>query len=125
MPRDLAEPADILRTLGMHPKYKGYAYMLSVLSITRLHPAYVYSITTHLYKSVAREFGTSLTSVERNIRFAIKRTWENGNKCELVRMFHVYDANYIPTNAEFIAVLTECMYNGRFQAPVQLTMSLN
>ena len=115
--------ADILRSLGMHPKYKGYTYILFILQLTQLHPTYIYSMNEILYKTTAQEFGVSVVSVERNIRFVIKRTWEFGNAAELMRLFDVYDAKYAPTNGEFIAVLTECLISERFSVPVQMMLS--
>jgi hypothetical protein len=108
----------------MHPKYKGYAYVHHILSLTQQRPEYMYHLTTQLYPRVAQRFGVTQTSVERNIRFAIKRTWESGNKSELRRLFCVYDVKWIPTNSEFISVLTEAITNDRMIDSIQLAMLL-
>lgn len=114
--------ADALRAIGMHPKYKGYAYTLYILELMESCPRYIRRAGMELYAKTAEEFGVSVASVERNIRFAIKRTCENGNRTELERMFANYDIGYVPTNNEFIAVMIECMNNGRVM-PVQLSMA--
>ncbi|MEG1547705.1 MAG: sporulation initiation factor Spo0A C-terminal domain-containing protein [Clostridia bacterium] len=119
-----SEAADVLRAIGMHPKYRGYAYMMRILRITRDYPERVYCASGELYPIVANEFGVSIASVERNVRFAIKRTWECGKKVELKRLFQVYDTDYVPTNCEFIAVITECLYHKRFDTMLQLTLAL-
>ncbi len=116
------DPANVLRAIGMHPKYKGYAYVHHILSLTQQRTEYMYHLTTQLYPRVAQHFGVTQTSVERNIRFAIKRTWESGNKAELRRLFCVYDVKWIPTNSEFISVLTEAITNDRMIDSIQLAM---
>lgn len=117
------QAADVLRAVGMHPKYKGYAYLLYILRLTQSCPMFVHYVGVELYAAVAKEFNVSVASVERNIRFAIKRTWEGGNNEELKHMFGVYDVSYIPTNNEFIAVLTECLQHRRVK-PMQMTLAL-
>ncbi|MEG1547704.1 MAG: sporulation initiation factor Spo0A C-terminal domain-containing protein [Clostridia bacterium] len=107
--------ADILRAIGMHPRYRGYSYMLHILTMTSEKPEYVHRVSCVLYRSVADEFSVSVTSIERSIRFAIKRTWESGNRQRLMLMFGDYDLNYVPTNCEFIAVMTECLRHKRIK----------
>lgn len=115
-------PANVLRAVGMHPKYKGYTYVLYILALTSQGRERTYHLTTELYPRVAQHFAVTQASVERNIRFAIKRTWESGNKAELKRLFCVYDMKWIPTNSEFVAVLTEAIANDRMSDSVQLAM---
>ncbi len=103
------KPAEVLRNIGMHPKYKGYAYILCILTMTQHYPAMVYNLSRELYPVVMDKYGVSMAGVERNIRFAIKRTWEEGNHCMLEGLFGAYETDWIPTNSEFIAVLTEGM----------------
>ena len=97
----------VLRALGMHPKYKGYAYLMFVLNQTFEKPGTVYELTSKLYPDLMQQYSVSRASVERNISFAIKRTFEDGNQTLLKKLFDSYSSNYIPTNAEFIAVLTQ------------------
>lgn len=118
------DPANVLRSIGMHPKYKGYAYVHHILRLTHDHQEYVYHLSALLYEEVARHYAVSKVSVERNIRFAIKRTWESGNKAELRRLFCVYDVEWIPTNAEFISVITEAIINDRTNDSIQLGMHI-
>lgn len=106
----------------MHPKYKGYAYVHHILVLTQQNQEYVYHLSTQLYPRVAQSFAVTQASVERNIRFAIKRTWESGNKAELRRLFSVYDVKWSPTNSEFISVLTEVIANDRITDSIQLAM---
>ncbi len=118
------DPANVLRAIGMYPKYKGYAYVHYILALTQQRQEYLYHLTTQLYPRVAQRFDVTQASVERNIRFAIKRTWESGNKTELRRLFCVYDVKWIPTNSEFISVLTEVIINDRMKDGVQIAMHI-
>ena len=100
-------PAEVLRSIGMHPKYKGYAYILCILRTTQHNPSLIYNLSRELYPLVMNEYGVSMAGVERNIRFAIRRTWEEGNHGVLETLFGAYEMDWIPTNSEFIAVITE------------------
>ena len=102
-------PADVLRELGMQPKYKGYAYLLFILQQTEAKPELMYSLSNELYPMVLAHFDIPKQNLERNIRFAIKRTWESGNKAAIRRLFGAYSVQDAPSVTEFITILTECM----------------
>lgn len=77
-------PALALRAIGMHPKYAGYGYSLAILRITHRHPEYIYRLPKMVYPRIMELFGCTRSALDRNIRFAIERTWENGTR----RCFH-------------------------------------
>lgn len=116
------EPTQLLRTVGMQPKYKGYFYLLYMLNITRIRPELVYEITKTLYPLVMEHFSVSRTSVERSVRFAIAKTWEQGNKKELHALFRAYGIDWSPSNREFLAVLTERLISAHKRDAVQLEL---
>lgn len=62
---------------------------------------------------VMQYYDVSIAGVERNIRFAINKTWEEGNQAAIHRYFGAYETGYAPTNSEFIAVLIECIQYDR------------
>lgn len=107
--RCMRNAANLLRTVGMHPKYKGYAYILLMLQKTQVEPETMYNISSGLYPLVMERYGVSQAAVERCIRFAIRRTWEIGNVEMLEELFSAYETGCIPTTSEFIAVMTECI----------------
>ncbi len=117
------EAADVLKYIGMNPKYRGYIYMLLMLQITQNHPQAIFNLSRELYSAVAKEYGVSLISVERGVRFAIRRTWEDGNIAVLRKLFGGYDRRFAPTNGEFIATVTECLLFSRL-GEVQLKFVL-
>lgn len=101
--------AELLHTIGMSPKYKGYAYShyalaLSILDMTRTH-----NMSANLYKMICEHYQVSSYIVERNIRFAIKRAWEDDFTGNMHRLFQSYGVDYVPTNREFICILTDCI----------------
>ena len=104
--------ANVLRAVGMHPKYKGYAYMHYILMHTGAAGERV-CLSTFLYPMVTKEFGVSVSAVERCLRFAIKRTWETGNQEALQHIFGAYDTSYVPSVSECVAVMAECLRCGR------------
>lgn len=107
--RCMRNAANLLRNVGMHPKYKGYAYMLLMLQKTQEQPEVMYNISGGLYPAVMERYGVSQAAVERCIRFAIRRTWESGNTDMLKELFGAYETGCVPTTGEFIAVMTECI----------------
>lgn len=97
---------DFLRKIGMSPKYKGYGYLYYIFSITTKTPDYVYSLTKTVYPLVVTKFKTTISGVERNIRFAIHKTWESGDKEFIGNIFGKHCINWPPSNSEFISVVT-------------------
>ena len=57
------------------------------------------------------------SALDRNIRFAIERTWENGNQALLSQLFGAFGTNWTPTNIEFISVMTDFILHGSFEDP--------
>lgn len=102
-------PADVLREVGMLPKYKGYAYLLFMLQQTENSPEMMYDLCRGLYPMTMRHFLITRNNMERNIRFAISRTWQHGNQTAIRRIFGAYDMQDVPSVTEFITILTECM----------------
>ena len=99
-------PALALRAIGMHPKYAGYGYSLAILRITHRHPEYIYRLPKMVYPRIMELFGCTRSALDRNIRFAIERTWENGNQALLSKLF-----------GEFISVMTDFILYGSFEDP--------
>lgn len=106
-----------LRAIGMHPKYAGYGYSLAILRITHRHPEYIYRLPKMVYPRIMELFGCTRSALDRNIRFAIERTWENGNQALLSQLFGAFGTNWTPTNIEFISVMTDFILHGSFEDP--------
>ena len=66
-------------------------------------------VTKTLYPSVAEEFNTTPSRVERAIRHAIEVAWDRGDLDTLQRFFGytVSNTKGKPTNSEFIALIAD------------------
>lgn len=116
-----SEPVQLLHAIGMPPKYRGFAYLTYILHITKQHPEYIYQITTKIYPMVIEKYQTGKYCVEKNIRFAIRKAWENGNKPLLNKIFNTKRDNWPPTNSEFISTMTLLLFSDG-QMDVQMSM---
>ena len=105
-------PAIALRAVGMHPKYTGYGYCLYIFQLTQENPDCVYRLPKTVYPLVMERFGCTRSALDRNIRFALERTWDNGNRKLLARLFDAFGTNWTPTNTEFISVMTDFILHG-------------
>ena len=72
-------------------------------------PEIINSITKELYPSVAKNFKTTSSRVERAIRHAIEVAWDRGDLDVLSSYFGYTISNLKgkPTNSEFIAMISD------------------
>ncbi|MFR0822258.1 MAG: sporulation initiation factor Spo0A C-terminal domain-containing protein [Clostridia bacterium] len=98
-----------LSKLGYPMNIQGFAYVRTAILMVMENPEMIQSITKQLYPSVACQYHTTSSKVERSIRHGIERTFDKGNMEQLNRIF-----GYVcsmdkgkTTNSEFIATLAE------------------
>ena len=118
-PRAQARPdpkvsaANLLLALGIHTNNKGYIYLREAIPIYAKDPQQ--SVTKELYPAVARLCGGSVEQVERAIRTAIQRAWNQRDE-QIWKLYFVTmpDGSVKrPSNSEFISRLAEqiiCQY---------------
>ncbi len=96
-----------LDELGMSRKLKGYNYIrMSIGEIIRFN----FSVDIdYVYNNVADVFFTNKQNVERNIRYAIEKTWEKGNIENIFNVFGytVDQEKGKPTNREFLFLIAD------------------
>lgn len=100
---------DIIHQIGIPAHIKGYHYLRRAIILSINDPEMLESITKLLYPTVASEFSTTPSRVERAIRHAIETAWDRGDVEVLTNMFG-YTINVNkgkPTNSEFIALITD------------------
>lgn len=104
-PRAQTEFADRLLALGLSPKRRGFHYLDAALAL--YHADSGISVTKELYPTVARQFDTTATSVERAIRTAIQDAWNHYDGKLWRQYFSSTPSGYVPrpTNAEFLSKL--------------------
>lgn len=105
----IAEISERLSNLGMPANLLGYKYLRVAIQIAVGNPELLSSITKVIYPTVAKEFGTTSSNVERSIRHAIEVAWDRGDIDKLHKRFgYSVDPNRgRPTNAEFISRIVD------------------
>lgn len=100
---------EILHTLGIPAHIKGFAYLRCAIGMVIADPDMINYVTKSLYPSVAKQFGTATSRVERAIRHAIEVAWDRGDVETLNRYFGytISRQRGKPTNSEFIAMISD------------------
>ncbi|MBO5237523.1 MAG: sporulation transcription factor Spo0A [Lachnospiraceae bacterium] len=104
-----AEITDVLRRIGVPAHIKGYQYIRTGIIMAVHDIAILNYITKLLYPSIAKQYNTTASSVERAIRHAIEVAWSRGDVEVLQEIFgFTINANRgKPTNSEFIAQIAD------------------
>lgn len=108
--RDLEKDVtDMIHEIGVPAHIKGYQYLRAAIMMSVKDTEMLNSITKLLYPSIAKEFETTPSRVERAIRHAIEVAWSRG-KMETLEELFGYTINTgkgKPTNSEFIALIAD------------------
>lgn len=99
----------IFLSIGIPAHIKGYQFLKEAIKLVIKKPEIINSITKQLYPSIARNFETSPSKVERAICHAIEVAWNRGRIENLNTIFgyNIYTKNDKPTNGEFIALIAD------------------
>ena len=106
---DKANIINLLNQIGMPEHLKGYKYLIyAILMVTEDFSA-ISSVTKLIYASVAAEYKTTPSRVERAIRNAIEITWCKGNFEMIEPLFAIKfnDSISKPSNSEFITTIVK------------------
>ena len=101
--------SDIMRQIGVPAHIKGYQYLRSAIILCVNDSEMLSSVTKLLYPTVAKEYKTTPSRVERAIRHAIEVAWNRGD-VEVLSSFFGYTIQAErgkPTNSEFIAMIAD------------------
>ena len=100
---------EVLHHLGVPAHIKGYHYLRNSIMKSIYDPEIINAITKELYPSVAKNFKTTSSRVERAIRHAIEVAWDRGDLDVLSSYFGYTISNLKgkPTNSEFIAMISD------------------
>lgn len=100
---------NMIHDIGVPAHIKGYQYLREAIMMSVREPAMISSITKVLYPTIAKQFQTTPSRVERAIRHAIEVAWSRG-RMETLDMLFGYTINTgkgKPTNSEFIALIAD------------------
>lgn len=100
---------EIIHDIGVPAHIKGYNYLRDAIGLCIKDDEFINSITKLLYPTVAKNFSTTSSRVERAIRHAIEVAWNRGREEVLTDIFgYTIDTNKgKPTNGEFIAMISD------------------
>jgi len=101
--------SDIMRQIGVPAHIKGYKYLRTAIRLCIEDGEMLGSVTKILYPTVAKEYGTTASRVERAIRHAIEVAWDRGDVDVLSSFFGytIQAERGKPTNSEFIAMIAD------------------
>ena len=104
-----AQVTRIIHQVGIPAHIKGYQYLRSAIIMVAKDNRVINEVTKTLYPSVAREFATTSSRVERAIRHASEVAWDRGD-VDMLNSFFGYtiqNSKGKPTNSEFIAMIAD------------------
>ncbi len=104
-----AHVSDIMRQIGVPAHIKGYLYLRTSIILCVNDRNMLGSVTKLLYPTVAKEYKTTASRVERAIRHAIEVAWNRGDVDVLSSFFGytIQAERGKPTNSEFIAMIAD------------------
>ncbi len=104
-----AEVTSIMHEIGVPAHIKGYQYLRDAIMMVIKDLDVINSITKQLYPTIAREYNTTPSRVERAIRHAIEVAWSRGQIDTIDSLFGytVSLGKGKPTNSEFIAMVAD------------------
>ena len=111
----LEEVEKILREVGVPIRIFGYQYLRSAIIITVNDRRATKDMMDKMYPAIAQIYKTTLTAVERGIRYAIAMTWHSGNHEMLNSLFGNSVKKKISrvTNTRFISVIADLLLKQR------------
>lgn len=100
---------DMIHDIGVPAHIKGYQYLREAIMMSVKEPTMISSITKVLYPTIAKQFQTTSSRVERAIRHAIEVAWSRGRIETLDGLFGytIHTGKGKPTNSEFIALIAD------------------
>ena len=104
-----AQVTQIIHQVGIPAHIKGYQYLRSAIIMVVKNNRIINEVTKTLYPTIAAEFSTTSSRVERAIRHAIEVAWDRGD-VEMLNSFFGYtvqNSKGKPTNSEFIAMIAD------------------
>lgn len=100
---------EAIQYLGVPAHIKGYQYMRTSIMMLIEDPTLIHSITKILYPTIAKQYQTTPSRVERAIRHAVEVSFaRKGYEAEQEIFRNTIDPNKgKPTNSEFLAIVAD------------------
>ena len=103
------EVTSVIHEIGIPAHIKGYQYLRDAIIMAINDMDILNSITKQLYPSIAKNYNTTPSRVERAIRHAIEVAWSRGKMDTIDKLFGytVNNGKGKPTNSEFITLIAD------------------
>lgn len=100
---------DVIHQIGVPAHIKGYHYLREAIILSIQDSEMINSVTKLLYPTIAKQFNTTSSRVERAIRHGIEVAWDRGDVDTLNSYFGftIHNGRGKPTNSEFIAMIAD------------------
>ncbi len=104
-----AQVTRIIHQIGVPAHIKGYQYLRTAIIMAVKDTEIINYVTKMLYPTVAKQYQTTSSRVERAIRHAIEVAWDRGDIDTLNSFFGytIQNNRGKPTNSEFIAMIAD------------------
>jgi len=104
-----AQVTGVIHKIGVPAHIKGYQYLRTAIIMTIEDGELINAVTKILYPTVAKQYQTTSSRVERAIRHAIEVAWDRGDLDTLNAYFGytIQNERGKPTNSEFIAMIAD------------------
>ena len=99
----------VIHQIGVPAHIKGYQYLRTAILMVISDKDVINAVTKVLYPTVAKQYSTTSSRVERAIRHAIEVAWDRGDVDTLNSFFGytIQTDKGKPTNSEFIAMIAD------------------
>lgn len=100
--------AQILKDLSIPVHLNGYEYLKDAVEMM-YNSSRPLRMTKEVYPAVAKKYHVTHGSVERAMRHAISKAWDRRDAEVYRTYFGIITTKDVPTNNEFIAVVTDVL----------------
>lgn len=100
---------NFIHELGVPAHIKGYQYIRTAIMMVTENMEMINYITKQLYPTIAKQYSTTSSRVERAIRHSIEVAWNRGKPETMDKIFGytIHTGKGKPTNSEFIAMVAD------------------
>lgn len=100
---------NFIHELGIPAHIKGYQYIRTAIMMAVENMEVINFITKLLYPTIAKQYSTTASRVERAIRHSIEVAWNRGRPETMNEIFGytIHTGRGKPTNSEFIAMVAD------------------
>lgn len=100
---------NFIHELGVPAHIKGYQYIRTAIMMVTENMEMINYITKQLYPTIAKQYATTSSRVERAIRHSIEVAWSRGKPETMNEIFGytIHTGKGKPTNSEFIAMVAD------------------